>query len=206
MIWACNKYLGGIRIQAEPKIKAFCPLCREEVIAKCGEIKIWHFAHKRNFECDSFGEPETEWHLKFKNYFPEEFQEVIIKNHRADILTTEYFMNTKIPLVIELQNSPISSKQIREREEFYGNIIWIINGEKYKENLCWNGGTLWKWKYFPKCWDFSNKRIYIELSERLFLLKKTESEKWGKKYYNCNLIPHSKEAFIIQNGGKIWKN
>ena len=87
MIWACNKYPRGIRTRATPLRKAYCPLCNSEVISKCGKIKIWHWGHKKNSECDSFKEPETEWHLKWKNYFPKEYQEVIIENHRADIKT-----------------------------------------------------------------------------------------------------------------------
>ena len=43
MIWA-NK--NNERIKATPKDKANCPICNEEVIAKCGSIKIWHWSHK----------------------------------------------------------------------------------------------------------------------------------------------------------------
>lgn len=167
---------NGERISAIPNKTAKCPICNEEVISKCGNIKIWHWAHKVGEDCDSFGEPETEWHLNWKNKFPKENREVILeegfwdkeshhwsdqnKKHRADI-----FINN---LVIEFQNSSISSKEIKEREEFYNNMIWVLNGfnlcsglELRKSN---NNIVTFRWKNPPKSWWESNKKIYIDLN------------------------------------------
>lgn len=165
MIWAIK---NEKRIKALPKERAICPLCNKEVIAKCGQIKIWHWSHKSNFECDSFGEPESEWHITWKNYFPKEQQEVLIEKHRADI-------KTKRGIVIELQNSHISSKQIIERESFYKNMIWILNGKKFGnglnfrvKNLIWT----FRWKSPPKSWWVSTKPLYIDFGSYLFSIKK----------------------------------
>ena len=61
--------------------------------------------------------------------------EVVIKGdleiHRADI-------KTKAGLVLELQNSSISQRDIRRRELFYGNMIWLINAEIFKQNFSIN--------------------------------------------------------------------
>ena len=75
------------RITAKPKQIANCPICNEKVISKCGSIKVWHWAHKSNIDCDEWYEPETQWHREWKSKFPKEQQEIIIGKHRADIKT-----------------------------------------------------------------------------------------------------------------------
>jgi hypothetical protein len=167
------------RIEATPYIRsAICPLCNQEVIAKCGEIKVWHWAHKSNNECDSFGEPETEWHLNWKNEFPKENQEVIIsenellerdikkhsthdpdKKHRADVMIND--------LIIEFQNSPISPEQIMEREEFYDNMIWVFNGETLGRGINLrkrNNIVTFRWKNPSKSLWNCRKPIYFDFS------------------------------------------
>lgn len=47
--------------------------------------------------------------------------------HRADIKTPK--------LVIELQHSLISAAMIREREAFYGDMIWLFDLRKVKRNI-----------------------------------------------------------------------
>lgn len=188
MNWAIK---NNEKIQAIPKERATCPLCNQEVIAKCGEINIWHWAHKQDFECDSFGEPESEWHLKWKNYFPKECQEVTIikglKKHRADI-------QTKNGLIIELQNSPISLQEIREREKFYENMIWILNVESLGKNIVLYKKRF-KWKWMPKGWEYSFKKIYVDFAgDKLICLDIQDG----------TFTQHSKWAFIIFNGGKPY--
>ncbi len=175
MNWAIK---GNKRIIASPKEIANCPLCLKEVISKCGEINIWHWSHKQDSDCDSFGEPESEWHLNWKNEFPKEQQEIKIKHHRADILTKE-------GIVIELQNSPISLEQIKEREEFYNNMIWLLNGDTLAKNLILkkNKQTYYtfKWKWFPSSWEVCKKEMYIDLGKDIFLVKKIY---YNKSYFN----------------------
>jgi len=176
MIWAIK---NNERIKAEPKQKAICPLCKKEVISKCGEIKIWHWAHKSNKNCDDWYEPESQWHLDWKNKFPKDWQEIIIKKdnkfHIADIKTKNGF-------VVELQNSSISSKDIRKREIFYNNMIWILNGKTFAKNLLFykkynfyktNYRNWWSyfWKWQPKIFDISKKQIFIDLNNKIYYLK-----------------------------------
>ncbi|KAF2082082.1 competence protein CoiA [Flavobacterium sharifuzzamanii] len=111
---------------------AFCAFCKEKVIGKCGKIYIWHWQHAHNANCDLWKEAETEWHRSWKNKFPSEWQEKIIKKnnekHIADIFTDN-------GIVIEFQNSMISSSTIAEREMFYEKMIWVINAQTFKNNL-----------------------------------------------------------------------
>jgi hypothetical protein len=125
--------LSGEKIEGVPNSRAKCQLCEEEVFSKCGEIKVWHWAHKANESCDGWYEPETEWHRQWKMIFGKDNSEVIIKKdgikHIADILT-------KNEVVIELQNSPIQKPIVRRREQFYGEkMLWVINGERFKSNF-----------------------------------------------------------------------
>lgn len=120
------------RITPQKNIDAYCPLCKSRVIAVCGDINIWHWRHENTKYCDTWSDGETDWHRKWKNEFPKEWQEIIIQGdietHRADIKTPNN-------LVLELQNSSISTETIQIREAFYGNMFWLINAEKFKDNI-----------------------------------------------------------------------
>ena len=150
---------NGQRILPNPFEKnAVCPLCKEEVISKCGEIKIWHWAHKSNNDCDNWGGRETAWHLNWKGEFPEETQEVIIGKHRADVKIQD--------IVLEFQSSSISLEKIKEREEFYDRMIWILNGGVFAENLCLRdnkGFKSFRWKWPPNAWLNATRPIYVDL-------------------------------------------
>jgi hypothetical protein len=124
---------NGLKIKAFKNGIAKCPSCNSKVIAKCGNINIDHWAHYKIEDCDSWKyEPITEWHLNWQNHFSKEQIEVSInKNnevHRADILTSKN-------VVIEIQNSKISTETIEEREQYYDKMIWVINSEEFKHNL-----------------------------------------------------------------------
>ena len=58
------------RTEAKSELKGICPLCSGEVIPKCGNQRIHHWAHVSNKACDSWLEQETEWHRAWKNNFP----------------------------------------------------------------------------------------------------------------------------------------
>ena len=123
----------GQKIKASPNGRAICPNCKSMVIAKCGDLNIWHWAHDNFENCDTWTyESKTEWHLKWQRYFNEDETEVYInkysQHHVADIFT-------KAGLVIEIQNSPISTTEIFERETFYDKMVWLVNSKEFKHNL-----------------------------------------------------------------------
>jgi hypothetical protein len=64
--------------------------------------------------------------------FDPDWHEVVIEKdgelHRADIKTNNN-------LVLELQNSSISSETIQAREAFYINMVWLVNAEEFKEHF-----------------------------------------------------------------------
>ncbi len=118
--------------EAEPGLKGTCSGCGGSVIAKCGNIKIKHWSHHKIQDCDSWWENETEWHRDWKNQFPKEFQEVLHRSangefHRADVKTDKN-------RIIEFQYSAISSNEQQSRNEFYGKIVWVVNGLRRKRD------------------------------------------------------------------------
>lgn len=123
---------NGIKRKPQKEIEAICPLCKGKVIAACGNINVHHWRHKDNEECDTWHEPETEWHINWKDKFPKEWREYCInrsgKRHFADVRTDH-------GLIIEFQNSTIDSETIIEREEFYLNMIWVVNTVPFYENI-----------------------------------------------------------------------
>ncbi len=158
MIWARNSI--NEKEEASPKQIAKCPICDEDVIAKCGKIKVWHWAHKNKSDCDSWYEPESQWHKDWKNKYPKELQEFTMGCHRADIRTRDRW-------VIELQNSTISQQDIIDRELYYKRMIWLINGGTLCKGLRLrkkDGKVTFRWKNPPKSWWVSNKEIYVDLS------------------------------------------
>ncbi|RIJ45503.1 hypothetical protein D1614_22815 [Maribellus luteus] len=121
------------KVEAFPNGKGICEECGNPVFSKCGELKVWHWSHHKNPECDNWHEPETQWHYHWKKSFGKTNSEIVIEKdgikHRADVFTNS-------GVVIELQNSPIKPEVIRKREAFYGErMIWVIHGIDFRTNF-----------------------------------------------------------------------
>lgn len=121
--------VNGSKTEAQPKLKGTCNFCGSEMIARCGRHKIWHWAHKSKVDCDPWWESEGEWHRNWKNHFPVEWQEVI---HIDQITGEKHIADVKNPfgLVIEFQNSNIKPEEMESRENFYKEMIWVVNGHR----------------------------------------------------------------------------
>ncbi|WP_208116649.1 MULTISPECIES: hypothetical protein [unclassified Rhizobium] len=108
-------------------------MCGSAVVAKCGPRVVHHWAHKGRRNCDPWWENETEWHRQWKNHFPEECREIshIAEDgeiHRSDIKTPH-------GVYIEVQHSAMTDAERKSREEFYKNLIWVIDGQPFKKNF-----------------------------------------------------------------------
>jgi len=179
MIYAIDK--KNNKIKADKKKEGYCPMCDEKLIPKCGLINIWHWSHKNNTDCDTWYNGETEWHINWKLLVNQKYCEVSIKKdnkiHRADILHPNW--------VIELQNSSISSYEIIQRELFYNNMIWIINGKEFKKNFNLtydrqHKNYSFKWLWARKTFKTFNKKIFIDFGDILFRIKHLSNNcKWG---------------------------
>ena len=135
-----------------PGEKYFCPVCKQPLVTKKGQIKIHHFAHAIGYNCkDNWHYEEmSEWHLYWQNLFPEKCREVVMEHdgsiHRADVFVND--------VVIEFQHSSMLNTEFDERNMFYNSlgykVIWVFDFEEEssqkrinqtKTPLVYN----WKW-------------------------------------------------------------
>lgn len=215
------------KTESQPKLKGLCPGCLQPVSAKCGEQKIWHWAHLTKKTCDSWREPETEWHRAWKDKFPREWQEYVQydpqtgEKHIADVRTSH-------GLVIEFQHSHLDPQERIAREKFYGNMVWVVDGTRLKKDyLRFLKGmtnripTNFRWlfyvpdpkKCFPTSWLNSSVPVFFDFRgtapsnpadngrELLWILLPYREEKNG----NAIIIAMTREEFVSQthNSGDL---
>ncbi|MCR9062255.1 MAG: competence protein CoiA family protein, partial [Rhodobacteraceae bacterium] len=125
--------IGGERALPSPGRIGTCPACGRDMVAKCGTQRVHHWAHRGVRRCDPWWEPETQWHRTWKSEFPANWQEVIFPDNRtgekhiADV-------HTKHGLTIEFQHSHLRPDERAAREEFYVNMIWVVDGSRLKRD------------------------------------------------------------------------
>jgi hypothetical protein len=124
--------VDGQRREAKPNLSGKCLNCVSPMVSKCGERRVWHWAHRGERHCDRWWEPETDWHRTWKNKFPADWQEII---HRADN-SEKHIADVKTAqgLIIEFQHSYIKPEERRSREAFYKSMLWIVNGLRRKRD------------------------------------------------------------------------
>lgn len=103
------------------------------MIAKCGEVRVWHWAHQGRRHCDPWWENETEWHRNWKGHFPTDWQEIVQfagdgERHIADV-------KTRHDWIIEFQHSYIRPDERRSRETFYPKLVWVVDGLRRKTDV-----------------------------------------------------------------------
>lgn len=153
---------------AAPGVQGGCPSCGERVTPKCGEVKMWHFAHERDFSCDPWAEGETQWHLCWKLRFPAQCVEVPMGGHRADV-------RTPMGVVLEFQHSSLSPELIRKREEHYGRMAWVIDASTFCRNVEFfeRSGFIdmptvqFRWKWRSETWKNASSPLFLDFSDGL---------------------------------------
>lgn len=114
-------------------LRGHCPSCGAEMVPKCGNERVHHWAHRGQRVCDQWWEPETEWHRTWKSQFPLPWQEIIQhdakgEKHVADVRTGH-------GLTLEFQHSHLRPEERASRELFYGNMAWIVDGLRLSRDL-----------------------------------------------------------------------
>ena len=122
--------IDGQRQEAKPNLSGKCPACGQAMIAKCGTVRVNHWAHKTTVLCDQWGEHETEWHRNWKDQFPTHWQEFVYRadngeTHIADVRTDHGW-------VIEFQHSYIKPEERLSRDVFYKKLVWVVDGTRRK--------------------------------------------------------------------------
>jgi len=123
----------GQRQEAMPGKLGICPTCSAPMVAKCGPRVMHHWAHQGRRNCDPWWENESEWHRRWKCCFPSACREVTHlapdgEIHRSDIRTPG-------GIFIEVQHSSMTDRERMSREDFYTNLVWIIDGRPFKPNF-----------------------------------------------------------------------
>ena len=125
--------VNGQRQEARPGLSGTCPICGAPFVAKCGEERIWHWAHQGTRFCDPWWENKTEWHRKWQAQFPDSWQEIV---HRADDGTKHIAdIKTEHGWVIEFQHSYLRPEERRSRDAFYRKLIWVVDGTRRKRDV-----------------------------------------------------------------------
>ena len=170
-----------------------CPACHGPAVAKCGQIITHHWAHEARADCDPWAEPESEWHQAWKRRYLQHGAQIeaVIGNHRADIL---------LPTgVIELQHSPIGTTEAREREAFYGRMLWLFDmtdPERFdrvhhgKRGLWWKHGSRTQARLGrPLYWHTPDRQVWhVALSE-------VDPDK-GTRVLGKVIAKHTEAAFL----------
>lgn len=120
------------RQEAQPGRSGICPACGNPMIARCGDVRVHHWAHRGGRNCDTWWENETEWHRTWKNQFPVNWQEIVLsaengERHIADVRTDQEW-------VLEFQHSKIDTDERTARELFYQKLVWIVDGTRRKRD------------------------------------------------------------------------
>lgn len=157
-------FINEQRQEAQPSLLGSCLACGHPMLAKCGKVRIWHWAHKGNRTCDPWWENETEWHRAWKGHFPVDWQEVVQQDksgerHIADV-------KTDLGWVVEFQHSYIKPEERQSRDNFYSKLVWVVDGSRRKSDRvqfinAWNQGTL----------VGNNPRLRRTLSDKSVLLR-----------------------------------
>lgn len=169
----------GERVTIEEAIKGeeyTCPDCRSKLIQKRGAVNIHHFAHAVGGDCDTWSEM-TEWHLAWQNQFDEQYREVTLGEHRADIKVDDY--------IIEFQHSPISEEDLKERIDFYtgyGKLIFLFDlRDKTIYSNRWRRNTF-IWKYPNRTIIPPNNKnyfLFFQISDNTILFVKNNLDNWS---------------------------
>lgn len=118
--------INGEKTEAAKGAKGLCRYCGSEVIAKCGEIRIDHWAHKGKRRCDPWWENETEWHRSWKDKFPKDWQEVRHTAEDGEVHIAD--VKTESGWIIEFQHSFLKPEERQKRNAFYRKIVWVVDG------------------------------------------------------------------------------
>lgn len=120
--------VDGKKSEAYPRAQGYCQGCGRSLIPHCGRHKVWHWQHPPSENCDPWAEVETEWHRKWKDFYPVSWQEVPLRDSSGELHIAD--VRTPHGLVIEFQRSTIKPEEVEARERFYRRMIWVIDGSR----------------------------------------------------------------------------
>ena len=146
--------------KATPRATGWCPGCSGDLVTKCGEINIWHWAHRPDASCDWDTGKMSEWHIEWQEYFDENKREVKVetngKRRMADVITQD-------GTVLEFQHSSISAETIKDREAHYKKMLWVFDASDLPDDRFIPRGRYAEWKHPRKSWLTTEVEAFYDL-------------------------------------------
>lgn len=121
------------RATPSPRATGSCPACGRPVIAKCGDVKVHHWAHRGKTSCEHGREQKTPWHNAWQSQFSTDWLERRDYAESGEVRIAD--VRTERGVTIEVQHSPLCAQEIAARERFYRNLVWVVNGARVKADL-----------------------------------------------------------------------
>ena len=174
------------------------------LIAKCGNIKIHHWA-REVADPDTWHEPETDWHRGWKSIFkPQDTEQTITVSgirHRMD--AQAFFNGTRY--AVEFQHSHISPDEIMQREDGYGNMIWIFDciGKNLELHGYRNGLVMMHWSRPRESIFWCNSPVLLDLGSHV--IQVTSMPEYRNDYW-CGYECCHDEMQITLTTGKFMKD
>jgi len=168
--------VDGKKTHAFPCGRGMCPFCKKTMIAKCGLIVIWHWAHRADESCLAEYEGETPWHLFYKSLVRPDRAEVIVEyNDKKRIM--DILGNDNTPM--EFQHSSITAEEIQKREKFYGmyssKMVWIFDiredydSDRFIINQQNRNYRTFRWKYARRTVAQCKFPVFLQIHDRGFI-------------------------------------
>lgn len=177
------------RKRPNPAEVAQCPYCKADVIAKCGHINTWHWAHKIKSDSCIYKDM-SEWHIAHQ--LKAEKNGWNLEQHIGfRIADCVHGKN-----VIELQKSSISDKEIINRNINYDalryNVHWVFDyNEKFNNMIFTEVNDIYKFKQ-----NWAKKSIIILFN----YIDNRNKPIWGNVFLNIGDDEYIKVEKMYESG------
>ena len=181
----------------EPGATALCEGCVGELIAKCGEINTWHWAHKNTTLCVG-GTKQSQWHLDWKAKFMECDRERRQENKDGKLRIADVRGSGH---VYEFQTILPDCEEIRARQKFWIDLgftfVWVFksDGKLLAKKL--EDGVYRVW-YFSKKMEDAALPFYLDDPSSGFCLRVDSFDRVGKT------IAEVRGHFMDRNSPDMW--
>jgi competence CoiA-like predicted nuclease len=146
--------------EATPKTRLKCPNCKKEVFSRCGEIRVWHWAHHVNESCEYSKIKDSSWRYEWIKKTSKEKVEKLVNGQVVDILGNN---DAKVLFI----GCKLSEQDIIEKESAFKNrIIWVLKSDEFKQLKIYrkdnddrNGHYCFEWKKARIEWTCINRKI-----------------------------------------------
>lgn len=178
--------------------KTVCEGCGATLYAVMPQFNAAHWRHKGG-DCDSWSEPEGEWHRMWKSFFHPSNCEVFMRDpnsreiHRADVMCPG---GSAKGVVLELQHSHIPEEERIARETFYSRehrMFWLLNMHRTSA-LAFNFGICVRFEEAKKE-SFGGRDFY----HMEWIMRGTMLDKWKQSQAHVFLHYENRIYYLATN-------